>query len=402
MIKEVQIVVSIQDKSKCSGCSACYSICPKNCISMVEDNEGFLYPKADKNSCINCGLCDEVCPLNEENNQKNGVVCSSVIQHKDKRILRQSTSGGAFTPIAEYILEQDGVVFGVEMRHDDFLVRHIKVEKKEELCKYRNTKYVQSFVGETFKEVKEELTKGKVVCFSGTPCQIQGLKNYLRKEYENLVTVDVVCRGVPSPGVWKSYNEYLRTKGELENVIFRDKELGYQYSTMKVEFKDGKVERNGIESDQWLRMFFKGMVLRPSCPTCNFRTVERSSDFTIWDCFNVSDLTKELDETKGATRMLIHTQKGIDIFEKIKDKFYVVYAPVNVVAEGISDTVYENEKKEEFIKDYNSMSMVDLLDKWFPMSNKVILKKCVRRILNKFSLDLFVKKIKRKINKVRI
>ena len=127
MIKEVQIVVSIQDKSKCSGCSACYSICPKNCISMVEDNEGFLYPKADKNSCINCGLCDEVCPLNEENNQKNGVVCSSVIQHKDKRILRQSTSGGAFTPIAEYILEQDGVVFCFLIRKEYLIVKQIKI-----------------------------------------------------------------------------------------------------------------------------------------------------------------------------------------------------------------------------------------------------------------------------------
>lgn len=392
-------MINIQDKSKCSGCSACYSVCPKSCISMVEDKEGFLYAKINEDLCINCELCNEVCPLNEKNNRKNGVIYSCIIQHKDKEILRQSTSGGGFTPIAEYVIAQGGVVFGVEMTEREFFVKHTKVEKKEELKKYRSSKYVQSFIGETFKEAKEELDKRRLVCFSGTPCQIQGLKKYLRKDYENLITVDVVCRGVPSPGVWKKYNRYLKSKGELENIVFRDKTFGYQYSTMEVRYKDGRVERNGIESDQWLRMFFSGMILRPSCPTCNFRSTERCSDFTIWDCFNVSDLTKELDETKGATSILIHSQKGFKIFEKIRDKFYVVDVPVEIISKGITDTVCLNKRKDKFIKDYINMDMDNLLNKWFPMTNKVKVKKYVRRILNKLGLDLFVKKMKRKIKR---
>lgn len=390
-------MINIQDKSKCSGCGACYSVCPQKCISMIEDNEGFLYPKVDRDTCVNCGLCDGTCPLNEENNKKYGVVKSEIVQNKDSEILRQSTSGGAFTPIAQYVLQRNGVVFGVEMDADSNFVKHIKIDNEESLNKFRNSKYVQSYVGNTFDDAKQELQKGRLVCFSGTLCQIQGLKNYLHKEYDNLITVDVVCRGVPSPGVWKKYNEYLKRKGELGSIRFRDKSLGYQYSTMEVVYKEGKIDRNGIESDQWLRMFFSGMILRPSCPTCNFRSVERCSDFTIWDCFNVSDLTKDLDETKGATRMLIHTKRGQEIFDKVRDRFYVVDADVNTVAVGITEKPSLNKRKGEFIQDYNKMSMEELLNKWFPITFKVRTKKLTRRILNNVGLDIFVKKMKRKI-----
>lgn len=392
-------MIEITDKSKCSGCSACYSICPKNCISMIEDEEGFLYPNVNKDDCIKCGLCEKVCPLNENNNKKYGVLESCIIQNKDQDILAESTSGGGFTPIAKYVIEQGGVIFGVEMSNEDFFVKHTKIENVADLRKYRSSKYVQSYVGNSFKEAKEELDKKRLVCFSGTPCQIQGFKNYLRKDYENLITVDVVCRGVPSPGVWKKYCGYLKIKGKLDNIIFRNKDLGYQYSTMKVQYKDGRIERNGIESDQWLRMFFSGMILRPSCPTCNFRSVERYSDFTIWDCFNVSDITSELDETKGATRILIHSQKALDIFQKIRGDFYVINAPVEIVSKGISDTAILNKRKAEFIRDYVKMDMETLLNKWFPMSVEVKIKKYSRRILNILGIDLYIKKMKRKIGR---
>lgn len=389
-------MIEIKDKSKCSGCSACYSVCPKNCISMIEDEEGFLYPTVNKDDCIKCGLCEKVCPLEEHNNKKNGVVSSCIIQNKDKEVLLQSTSGGSFTPIAEYVLRQNGVVFGVEMTSDDFIIRHTKVEKKEELLKFRSSKYVQSSVGDTFKDAKNELENGRMVCFSGTPCQIQGFKNFLKKDYENLITVDVVCRGVPSPGMWRDYVEKLQQLDKVQEIVFRDKGLGYQYSTMKVKYANGTVKRNGIESDQWLRMFFSGLSLRPSCPTCNFRTTDRCSDFTIWDCFNVSDLTNTLDETKGATRMLIHTQKGMQIFDKIKNSFNFVEAPTNIVAKGIKETFFLNRNRNNFISDYKSMSMDSLLEKWVPMSVEVYLKKYARRVLNVIGLDLIVKKVKRK------
>lgn len=390
-------MLNMKDKTKCSGCGACYSVCPRKCISMKEDDEGFLYPDIDNTVCVDCGLCEKVCPMKKNNEKNKGVLYSCILQHSDDDILKQSTSGAAFTPIAEYILDNGGVVFGVQMQMSNCLVKHIKIEKKEKIAKFRGSKYVQSNVGDTFIEAKEELDNGRLVCFSGTPCQIQGLQNYLKKDYNNLVKVDVVCRGVPSPGIWKSYSDYLGTKGEIENISFRNKTLGYQYSTMEIRYKDGKIERNGIESDQWLRMFFSGMTLRPSCSNCNFRTIERCSDFTIWDCFNVSDITKEIDETKGATKMLIHTKKGLDIFNDIKKNFYVVEVSVEKITKEINATVYENKKKNEFIEDYNKLSMEELLDKWFPMSMKVKMKMYLRRILNKMKLDLFVKKIVRRI-----
>lgn len=389
-------MINIADKTKCAGCAACYSVCPKNCISMIEDEEGFLYPVLDTEKCIHCDACGRVCPLKEDNNKKYGIISSYIIQNKNEDILRQSTSGGGFTPIAEYILKREGVVFGVEM-DKNFFVKHVKITNDEELALFRNSKYVQSYVGDTFKEAKRELDKGKLVCFSGTPCQIQGLKNYLREDYENLVTVDVVCRGVPSPGIWSKYNNHLKSKGKIKEIVFRDKELGYQYSTMKVEYENGKTERNGIESDQWLRMFFSGMILRPSCTKCNFRSINRCSDFTIWDCFNVSDLTKELDETKGATRMLIHTQKGLELFYAVCNSFNVTDTSVEMISSGISTTVIENKRKDEFINDYHEMDMESLLNKWFPMSFKVLLMKNVRLTMNRFGIDRIAKKLKRRI-----
>ena len=392
-------MIKIDKKENCCGCTACVAICPKSCIEMKEDLEGFLYPQVDEKKCVECGACERVCPLNDEHNIKNKVLSACIVQNKNKEILRQSTSGGAFTPIAEYVIDNGGVVFGVAMEIQDCFVKHIKVQKKEELGKFRSSKYVQSYVGDTFTDAKKELNTGRLVCFSGTPCQIQGLKNYLHRSYDNLITVDVVCRGVPSPGIWKKYIEYLKVKGKLSSVKFRDKTLGYQYSTMEIKYCNGRIDRNGIESDQWLRMFFSGMTLRPSCSHCNFRVVERCSDFTIWDCFNVSDLTKDIDETKGATRMLIHSDKGLEIFNNIKDKYYVVNSSVDRIAMGISENVYENEKKEQFIKDFNQMGMDMLINKWFPVTVAIRFKKFLRRLLNIVGIDLFVKKIKRKIKK---
>ncbi len=390
-------MISILDKSKCSGCSACYSVCPKSCISMIEDEEGFLYPRVNEDYCVDCGLCEKVCPLVEKNNAKKGVLYSCIIQNKDKDILFHSTSGGGFTPIAEYVLNQGGIVFGVEMKNDDFFVKHVKIEKASNLDRFRNSKYVQSYLGNAFIETKKELDNGKLVCFSGTPCQIQGLKNYLTKDYSNLITVDVVCRGVPSPGVWEKYKNNLIKNGNVKEIVFRDKTLGYQYSTMKVEYDDGRVVRNGIESDQWLRMFFSGLILRPSCPTCNFRSVERCSDFTIWDCFNVSDITKDLNETKGATRMLIHSERGVSLFNSIRDEFYIIEAPESIIAKGIEDTFELNIHRNEFYKDYRELDFNELLSKWVPMSFMIKAKRNVRRTLNKIGIDLFVKKIKRRV-----
>ena len=220
----------------------------------------------------------------------------------------------------------------------DYSVKHIAVESKAELSKFRNSKYVQSELGSTYAEVKQQLKTGRLVCFSGTPCQIEGLRYFLRRDYENLVLVDVVCRAVPSPGVWKKYIGMETCKhGTMQSIRFRDKALGYQYSTMELVDSQGNIYRGGIESQPWLRMFFSGMIIRPSCTECKFRSRYRNSDFTIWDCFNVYSFSKEFDEDIGTTRVLIHTEKGKRIFHQIEEKIKYKSIDADMLVEGVRE-----------------------------------------------------------------
>ena len=364
-------MIQITDKKMCCGCMACASICLQDCISMTEDNEGFWYPLVDKDRCVECNLCETVCPIlhasevDENRNQRGFIVAN-----KDTEILHQSTSGGAFTAIGEYVIGRGGIVYGVEMS-DDFHVRHTAVCQSEELCRFRNSKYVQSDVGRTFAEVRAWLETGRLVCFSGTPCQIEGLLNYLCRKYDNLILVDVVCRAVPSPGVWRRYVRFLQKQhGKIQSIRFRDKTLGYQFSTMQITMEEGKVIRNGIESDTWLRMFFSGMIIRPSCACCKFRKRYRRSDITIWDCFNVSDITDTIDEKAGATRVLIHTDKGIKLFNEIQDQFHYIEVKPDILVEGMRELSVSPElhrQRDNFFKDYSRMEMKELMEKYYPI-----------------------------------
>ena len=396
--------IKIKDKKLCCGCAACYSICPKNAIIMTEDEEGFQYPKVDKEKCINCGLCKKVCPILNVKKELKQKQDGYIVSNKNNIILNQSTSGGAFSPIANYIISNGGYVFGAAF-DNQFDVNHQCINNKKDLLKFRNSKYVQSNIGNTFKIAKKLLDDGKMVCYSGTPCQIEGLKKFLKKDYNNLILVDVVCRAVPSPGIWKKYKEMLRKKyGEISQIVFRDKKLGYQYSTMMVKFKNGKIIRNGIESDPWLRMFFSGMIIRPSCSNCKFRKKYRESDFTIWDCFNVADLSNKFDEKKGATRILIHTMKGKKIFDKIKDNYHYEQVKVDKLILGLTElkkSPKENLNKKKFYKCYSNNGIELAIKKFFPFSPNIILKKNIRLFLNKIGLDIYVKKLKRLLKRVK-
>lgn len=303
-------MINIVNKADCCGCEACYNACPNESIRMKSDEEGFLYPQVNQDTCVNCGLCEKVCPISNCETKKNENQVAYLLQYKDDEVCKESTSGGAFTGIASYVIEKGGIVFGVEMT-EEYKVRHTSVETIEELKRFRNSKYVQSRVGYAFQQVRNELKRGRMVCFSGTPCQIEGLRHFLGKDYQNLILVDVVCRAVPSPGVWEKYIQYeVEQKGKLSSIRFRDKSLGYQYSTMELRAENGKKYRGGIESQPWLRMFFSGMIIRPSCTDCRFRSRYRNSDFTIWDCFPSYKYDKSFDERKGTTRVLIHSEKG--------------------------------------------------------------------------------------------
>jgi len=223
-------VIEIKDKSKCCGCTACASVCPMDCIEMKEDMEGFLYPSVDKGKCIDCGACERVCPIQNPTKEVLQDQMGYLVQHKDEAVRLDSTSGGAFTAIATTVLEKGGVVFGAAY-DESFHVHHTYVEKVKDLAIFRNSKYVQSDLGNCFRQVREFLRNDRWVCFSGTPCQIEGLNKFLGKQYEKILLVDVVCHGVPSPLIWKKYLEYQGVVDKKpDNIRFRDKYYGYKYS----------------------------------------------------------------------------------------------------------------------------------------------------------------------------
>lgn len=396
--------IIIDNKVECCGCTACKNICPKNAIEMITDKEGFLYPEVDEEKCVKCGLCKKVCPIiNAKENKKEQH--AYIFQNKDDQVRRESTSGGAFTAIAEYVLNKNGVVFGVCF-DDDFNVIHKGIENKDELWRFRNSKYVQSNPLNTFKEVKENLEADRYVCYSGTSCQIEGLKRFLQKDYEKLVLVDVVCRAVPSPLVWKKYLE-LRKKEykDIKNIMFRDKYYGYKYSNFSIYNKDNNKEKeyhSGVETDPYLRAFFSNICDRPSCYECKFKKGNRESDITIWDCFEVEKYNKKLDDDKGTTRILANSIKGNRIISELAKTNIVEEITYEEATKGflaMFQSVRNNIRREEFFEDINNLDSKDVFKKYFPNTIKCKIEKNARIFLIKLGIYKPLLNLGKKIRK---
>ena len=394
-------MIEITDKSQCCGCTACASICPKKAIVMKQDEEGFMYPIVDKAKCINCGLCDKVCLVKNQKEDKFEQD-AYLVNNKDEKIRGNSTSGGAFSPIAEYVLERSGVVFGAAF-DNNFKVVHTYVESKEELAKFRGSKYVQSYLGDTFLKVKEFLNNDRMVCFSGTPCQIEGLKNFLQKNYDNLITVDVMCHAAPSPLVWDKYLKYQRAKlqgNKIEKVLFRDKsKYGYKYPTMTIK-TDKETYARGVESDPYLRAFFGDLSDRPSCYDCKVKKQHHVSDFTIWDCFTPESFNKDLDDDKGTSRILVNTDKGRQVFENIKDNFKYTKVETDALVRNVKEMLHSvemNPSRKEFYKELNELEEKEFFKKWFPDSIRVKLERAARTTMAKTGIYKSVKNVAKKI-----
>lgn len=393
--------INITSKEDCCGCTACASICPKNAIIMKEEKEGFLYPSIDKTKCVDCGMCKKICPIlnktrNEKINQKG-----YIFQYKDENIRKESTSGGFFTAIAEHILDNSGIVYGVSL-DKDFVAKHERVSKKEDLWKFRNSKYVQSDPNVTFKQVRKDLNNKLLVLYSGTACEIEGLKRYLQRNYENLITVDVICRSVPSPLLWRKYIEEKNKNKEIEKVYFREKKYGYKYSNLCMYSKDTIVYNNGIDTDPYLRAFFSNICSRPSCYNCKFKEQFHKADFTIWDCFDVDNYDESFDDDLGTTRVLVNTSIGNQIFEelakkhnskeievdKLVNKFHQMFNPIKY-----------NSNRETFFEELNTNDCLMVLNRYFPNKLKNKLEKSLRILLIKIGIYSKIIKIGKKIRK---
>lgn len=368
----------------CCGCGACADKCPKNCIQMIPDQEGFLYPKIDTNHCIDCHICEKTCPVLNVSPDIPFEQEAYIVQIKDENVRRESTAGGAFTAIAQYIISKNGVVFGA-MYDDSFKVYHGYVETVEELKKFRNSKYVQSDLRNCFQQAKKFLEEDRWVCFSGTPCQIEGIKRFLSKNYEKLVLVDVVCHGVPSPFIWDKYLEYQGLKeNEPENIRFRDKYYGYKYSTMSIIRNGKNVYHAGSQLDPMLRAFFSDICDRPACYNCKFKKRYRVSDMTIWDCDTVYRFDKKMDDDKGTTRVLCHSDKAKKIIREIFNTIYFKQVDPDEMVYGVKEMVSStklNPKRSEFFIDAHNMTSKELFDKYYPVNGKVKLKTELRKVL---------------------
>lgn len=391
-------MITIKDKRECCGCSACASVCPKRCITMCEDNEGFLYPFVDTDICIECGLCENICPVIHAQPDEKKEQKAYLVQHKNAQVLRESTSGGAFTAIAKWVLDRGGMVCGAGF-DADFEVVHQWADCYENLKKFRNSKYVQSRIGDTYRQTKQFLMEGRYVLFSGTPCQLEGLFSFLRKSYEKLVTVDVVCHACPSPLVYREYLEVQKKKigSEFTNVLFRDKYHGYKYSTMSIICRDTSIKyHEGIDTDVMMRAFFANMSVRPSCYQCAFKKRYRNTDFTIWDCFDVDKFSKKLDNDKGVTRILAHSDLANVILKESNSQLEVLEINPNKAVEGVKEMFYSvsvNPKRDAFFTDLNILDTETCFRKYFPITLRHRLEKQVRLWTVRLGLYKHMKKL---------
>ena len=311
-------MITIQNKAECCGCTACFNICPKNAITMQADEEGFLYPLVDQEKCVNCGMCEKVCPILSKKNHEEQTD-AYIIRYNNQEIVEESTSGGAFTAISSYIFKNGGVVYGAGYDID------MKVICKKAVCmadlkEMRGSKFVQSSLNRTFQEIKVALKAGKLLLFTGTPCQVAGLIHYLGKHPENLICMDFVCRGVPSPGLWKNYVDYMESKyhSKMIGARFKHKTYGYHTTTMKIDFQNGTSYFGSGRVDPYMKAFVREMSSRPSCAECAFKGIERLSDITVFDCYEYTQITGQRDDDRGYTSVFIHTDKGRKVFEAIK------------------------------------------------------------------------------------
>ena len=324
-------MIQISNKSKCCGCTACVSICPKQCITMREDEEGFLYPMVDSSLCIDCNLCKKICPELHSKERREPLNVYAA-KHKNEQVRLASSSGGIFTLLAERIIDENGVVFGARF-NSNWNVIHDYAETKKGLTAFRGSKYVQSYMGNCYQKVKFFLQQGRKVMFTGTPCQIAGLKNYLRKDYDNLLTVDVVCHGVPSPKVWRIYlNEIARKGGknsvlfhpisekqEIKSINFRSKSTGWKKFSFALTLSETTAdgEKNTVllssifTENPYMNAFLSNLSLRPSCYDCPAKSGKSGSDITIADFWGIEEVLPEFDDDKGISLILSYTEKGI-------------------------------------------------------------------------------------------
>lgn len=371
----------ISDINLCTGCGACTNVCPHDSIQMIESKEGFLYPQINANKCIECHLCEKRCPVDSINlieHSEFNKKCFGVIAN-DEEVRKMSSSGGVFYCLAEKWLNDGGVVFGVHMNDGLNNASFFEVDKTSSLSEIIGSKYIQANTDFVFRRVKSLLDDGKKVLFSGVPCQISGLKNYLSKKYSNLVCVDVICHGVPSPKLWRRYLSYLDNKyGHVFRVEFRYKRYSWEDFGILATNNKHKLLFESKDFNPYLQMFLNDICLRESCYHCCFKGLERDSDITLGDFWGSKDYVPQLSDGKGTSIVLINSKSGEKIFGDIAP--YVKFEQVDyqdVFAKhnrALFDSASRPEGRDTFFIDLDRLSFRKMAKKYIRVSSKEKLK----------------------------
>lgn len=317
-------MISLDSKRDCCGCTACESICGVGAITMGTDKEGFLYPQIDLSRCVNCDLCEKVCPViyRDSTSIQQSERSIFALCHKDLNRRKLSSSGGVFSAVIEFCISNGGVVYGA-VYNNSFEVVH-KVFCDEDSAKaIRGSKYVQSNIHGVYKEIQSHLNQGKMVVFSGTPCQVEGLVCFLRKPYDNLITVDLLCHGVPSPKIFREYVKIVQkySFGRLSRIYMKDKTFGWENSMLRLHFSTGRTEINSILSTLWHKIFYSHTVNRPICAKCRWTNLHRPGDISIGDYWGIDKIHHNFQTNDGVSLLLVNTDKGHELWRKIKGEF---------------------------------------------------------------------------------
>ena len=406
-------MIEIQDKHKCCGCEACVQACPEHCISFNEDTEGFRYPSVNKSACIDCGLCEKVCPVLQQAEQKEPLKVYAA-QNTNEEELMASSSGGLFILLAKETLREGGIVFGAKF-NEKWEVVHDYAETEEEVRAFMGSKYVQSRIGNTYAQAKKFLKQGRKVLYTGTSCQIAGLKNFLRKDYDNLLTIDVICHGVPSPMVWRRYLEELKRnarKGKnsvssplihsisegdasnvhIESISFRDKRTGWKKHsfalTLAEASADGKKNTVSLShifnEDPYMQLFLRNLILRPSCYQCPAKAGKSQSDLTIADFWGIERCHPDFDDERGVGLMMVNSEKGKQAIQSLPLKLLEVSFEDAIASNPVyKDSVTEPQKRKQCFKDLylTKKTLSKIVEKIFMPSLEIRIKQKILRIL---------------------
>ena len=374
-----------QNPAQCCGCGACADICPKDAINMVR-RDGFDYPQVDKSRCVNCGLCKKVCAFQWEKTTESNCIAAYACKNSEQ-VRMQSSSGGIFTALSDWVLESGGTVYGACF-DTAMVLRHTRATTEQQRDAMRGSKYIQSTLAGIYRQLKTDLKEGLPVLFTGTPCQVAALKAFLGETHKNLLTVDVICHGVPSPDVWEHFVAYINRKynGQMTDYAFRNKAVSWRRYSPKVRFADGRQVEENDHTGAFIELFRYDVCMRPSCTGCRYASVHREGDITIGDFWGIENVLPQLDDVKGVSAVMVNSEKGEVALRAVESGLELAPCTQEQIAArqpNLSRPSQFSNKAEAFQRDIKTMDFSAILKKYTRVGMKRRVIDLMKKVLSR-------------------